>query len=338
MNIATASQIIDDTFSTVVGQTFAKKRLKQILLGSLMEEGFMPPVFIAAPVGTGKTLFMRAIKSIIKALTPERRTIFFESGNEMGTPLAFVEDILVRHLPEAEVTMFVDEFHEAKSGIHGILRSLIDVTIERAPKRFKLKDYEVFFNPKRHSMVVATNKVDEIDSALMSRFERIDLELYSDEEMEQILFRALQSQGITFNENTLRRIAECNRGNARDVVKWADSIRAHVAVAGKRTINKKDVADIVKMRETFPLGVTKNELRTLLHLESAGPLQLKMLAARNMVSCGEQMSFESYLFKRGFLAIDVLRRLTKAGREYLAELRADEFIDTPAPAASAEIS
>lgn len=317
--------LIKPHFTNVIGQEVAKCRLQSLLAGIKVESGFMAPTCLIAPPGLGKTMLLKAAQVTSKEVLG-RRTLYFESGSEMGTPAAFFEDVLAPYVHDKDVMVIVDEFHEADKRVQGIVRSMVEISTARNAKTIKRGDLEVTVHPNRFSLLVATNKVDLLDAALMSRLERIDLALYSDEEMEQILFKGIQEDHIRFNDNTLRSIAECNRGSARDVVKWVNAVRRHAAINGKQTINRADCAAIIKERETFPQGVSKNELSTLGLLEKFGDQQLKELAAKHLCSSAEQMKNETYLLQKGFLTIDGKRHLTYAGREYLAALRTEGFL------------
>ncbi len=326
----TPAKVIDGIFEPIIGQELAKTRLADILASPLVENGYMAPTLLIAPPGIGKTKILRACKAIVKSLLPDRRTLYFETGKEMGTPLGFFEQVLNPYVHGKEAVLFVDEFHEAPGPIQSIVRSMVEITTNREPKTIRKGDYEVTVNPLSHGFFLATNKIDSLDPALVSRFERIDLSMYSDVEMEGILFQGLQDENISFFDNTLRKIAQCNRGSARDVVHWINAIRRHLALRGKKSINKVDVAEIIRKRETYPCGVSMNELNTLLLLEKHGEQQMKELAAKNLCSPTEQNANEKYLLQRGYMTIDGKRYLTQAGREYLASLREDKFID-PAP-------
>lgn len=325
MDIATATKRIDEGFKGIVEQEPAKQAVKNILLGGVAENGFMPPMLFVAPLGTGKTKFLRAVKSITDDLFGRKAT-YFESGKGMGTPLAFYEDVLIPRVHGKESNVYADELHEATAPTLSVVRDLLEPNVERAPKRAALKDYEVLWHPYKNTFIGATNRLDLLDPPLVSRFERINLDYYTDAGMEQILFNGLQNVGIQFNENSLRKVAECNRGSARDVVKWVDSIRGYAAVRGKRTINKADINELLKSKNIFPLGVTRVELRTLQLLHKFGPAQLQNLAAKNGVSSAEQKANEAYLMQRGLIVVEGLRRLTMAGQVYLAELEKEKYI------------
>lgn len=328
-------KIIADNLGSVVGQVEAKERLAENIIASHEQDGYLSPTGIFGPPGFGKTHLMEAAKGIFKGVWGDaRKVIFARSGDELGGTLSFWEDMLLPHAANGKVLFIIDEFHKACKGVQDTVRSMIEITTDRRSKVVRKNDYEIVIDPLKHSFIIGTNKIDEIDDALLSRLDRIDLALFSDDEMEEILFRGVQGLGIRFDDNTMRKIAECNRGSARDIVKWIDAIRRHLAMAGKSTINKADVANIIRKRSTYPMGVSGNELNTLLHLEKHGEQQLKELATKNLCTSTEQNANERYLMQRALITVNVKRQLTQAGREYLAQLRADGFIPKVDKAAS----
>lgn len=330
LTIPEAKQLCLREFAKLVGQKHAKNRITELVLGAIADGGFMAPLLVIAPPGLGKSRILKTATALIRACL-NRRPLFFEHGEALGSRLGFVEDVLVPQFQDKEVVLVVDEIHEAKKPVLTLLRSMLDVTVERKPRTIPaIRDYEVTFDPCKQSMMFATNKVDQLDPAFLSRPERLDLSLYTDEEMEEILQRAMNDSEIRFNDNTLRAIAECNRGTARDIVHWSNAVRRYVTIKGKRagvfTVSREDVKTIIKSRETYPLGITNMELQTLLHLESKGELQLKELSALNIISTQEQNANERYLLQRHLIGIESKRRLLPEGRDYLKNLRKHRFI------------
>lgn len=329
MNIRKASHIIDTHFAPLVGQTAAKTTLKEILLGAVAEDGFMPGVLLGAPKGIGKTTLMKATKGACKEIFG-RKNLWFESGKGLGDVTSFFERVLIEHFNDKEAMLFCDEVHEANEAMQNVLRGMMEPSVLREAKAVKHLEYSVNIHPCMHGIFLATNKLNKVDPALQSRLERIDLALYSDDEMEQILFRGLDGAGITFNEDSLRVIAQCNRGTARDVVHWVNAVRRYVAIhKERRTVNKADVATIIRNREAYPLGISKLELRTLLILEEHGDQQLRELAGKNGgCSSEEQQETEKYLMARGLMTVDSKRKLLDAGKAYLKMLREEKYLVT----------
>lgn len=322
--------VLDQIFSKVRGQKVAIQRLKNLILAARVD-GFMAPQLIVAAPGLGKSKLLKAFKDACRKVLG-RSTVGFDDGAECGTKVAFVEEVLIPHFnytdPDSkDKVLAIDECHNMKGPVASIVRSFLQPDAARSCVTIRPHgDYEMTFNPNKMTVILATNKIDKLDPALVSRFERLDLVDYLDNEMEEILSDALEGADIQFNENTMRKIAECNRGTARDIVHWVNAIRQHLTIANKKTINKADVREIIRMRETYPLGVSQNELKTLLALETFGHMQLKELAAKNLIEAKEQNANEKYLLQRRLIGIDGKRHLTPEGMAYLADLRKEGYI------------
>lgn len=322
MKIANA---IKKHFGTIVGQGDAKEKLADIIAGPIVEDGFMAPALLVAPVGFGKSELISSAKGLTRELRPDCKIIAFRDGAELGTPTSFMEDIAIKHMADKNALVIVDEVHKLSPSMKDLFRSMIHISAKRESVEVRVGKYSLMVNPHQHGFLFATNKVDLLDAAFMSRVERIDLRPYTDEEMATILFNAIEGQ-IIFNENTLLKIAACNRGSGRDIIKWVNGIKRHLALIGKKTVNKADVAAIIKKNQCYPMGVSANELNTLLILRKYGPQKLKELAAKNQCSSNEQDSNERYLLQRGLLEISTLRKITPAGDEYIDELQKDGFL------------
>jgi Holliday junction resolvasome RuvABC ATP-dependent DNA helicase subunit len=325
MNIKTVRFAIQSAFSNVIGQTVARERISDILLGSIVEDGFIAPTLFVAPPGLGKSKLLGVVKSLLKEQLG-RRVIYFRTGKSTGSPSEFLEEVLIANMTDKNAVLIIDEYHEAVPGVKNLLREMLETTTARETQVVKRGDLEFVFNPQMHSVFLATNRVDEVDPALLSRMERVDLVPYCDDEMEGILFQGLEAEGIQFHDNTLRAIAECNRGSARDIIHWINAIRRHIGIEGKKTINKDDVREIIRKRESFPRGVTKNELRILRLLIKHGELQMKELASMRGCSPQEQNADERYLLSKHFMTIEGKRRITSEGREYVSGLMSEGFI------------
>lgn len=316
---------IHERFEPIVGQARAKERVTEILLGGALD-GFIAPMLLVGPPGWGKSFFLKAMRDIIKGPLATK-TLYAARGENLGTKAEFFEEIIIPKFHGQKSVVIGDEIHEAAKGVLSSIRSLLEPTADRCARTIQYNDSDVVFDPFLNSFVIATNRIDELDPALVSRFERIDLEAFSSDEMAEILFMGVKADGFTFHENSLAEIARCNRGSARDIIHWINAIRRRVAIQGKTTINKADCMAVIRSRNCFPEGVSALELATLLALERRGPLQLKELAALNQCSSAEQDDNERYLRGRGFIGVDTKRHITQDGRDYLVMLRREKFIE-----------
>jgi Holliday junction resolvasome RuvABC ATP-dependent DNA helicase subunit len=314
-------------FSKLVGMSAIKVRSTEAIV-SAAKDGFFAPTLIVGTAGLGKTRLLVILVSLLRDIL-DRQALFFPRGEDCGTRIKFVEECLVPRLNDHNATLAIDECHELKGNVSSLIRSMLNPTAERKATTVRAcGDYEITFEPTRQTVIFSTNKVEKLDGPLMSRFERWDLPLYTDEETEQIFTICFQSNGskIKFVGKSKRMIAECNRGTARDIVHWFNACVTNCNARGKDIVGEKEAIDLIKSRETYPLGVVQNELNTLLHLERKGELQLKELAALNIVSSQEQNANEKYLRQRGFLGTAGKRSLKPDGAAYLASLRKAKFL------------
>lgn len=326
MQLAEVKKIIKTECEKLTGQANAKLAIYNCVVAAFLAGGFHENILLVAPPGVGKSRILETWMAIVRACLG-RKVLRFARGEETGTKTSFVEDVLVPHFSGKASVLAIDEAHEMKAPVKAIVRSMLEPRADRRCTTIRAhSDYEVTFDPMQNFIVLATNKIDLLDDALISRFRRIDLSLYSDEEMMQILTEGLRGAHVVFNDNTLKTIAACNRGTARDLIHWINAVRQRCDVTGKKSINKADAKAIIESRECYPLGVTANELKTLLWLESKGELQLKELAALNIINVKEQNANEKYLLQRRLLGIDSKRRLTSEGRAYLADLRKHKYL------------
>lgn len=315
---------LNSFFQDTIGQEAAITKLVDLWGGHYYDGGHVPAHLVTAPAGLGKTHLLEIVRKMSRELG--RKPIFTISGRELGTRRDFGE-LLVREMQDKSATLIVDEFHEAEKGVQNAFRSMIEVTASRKPRDVKFTDDIIFtFRPEIHTVVLGTNRLDLVDEPFRTRLEIIELSPYSDEEIEAILVQMLKGSGLRFVDGTLRMIAECNRGNARDIISWGKSVRRRIAQLGKNNVEISDVLTILKIKDVLPKGLNKNELAILLALERCGDLQKQELAARCGCTSSEIEAHEKYLWRREFVRNDGKRKITQAGRDYLGELRATGFL------------
>ena len=319
---------IDNIFKDTIGQNAAKERIKHWALGAAASDGYMKPLFIGGEPGLGKTHIINAIVKILPVATPEKKgnIIMVEKGSELGTFTSFMDEIVIKYISDRDGAIIVDEMHEAHPKTQNSIRAMIQPDVERKAVTFSHNDYPICVDPKKFTWVFASNEVDKFKRAFQSRVLSIDLQPYTAEEIAEMLVNMVEKNGLKFNEDSIMPLARTSRGTARDMVDMVNDLVKTIAIRGKTTISKEDVRDLLKVRDMLPEGLKRNELRTLLFLESDGPLQLQQIACRNGLTSAEQKVHESYLFRQGFLTVDSRRELTAAGRAYLDDLRKHHFI------------
>lgn len=321
------SALVDKRFAPIVGQSDAKEQVKEILLGAALDD-FLAPMLVIAPAGFGKSMFLKAMRDLIKSEEGlHRKTLLAVRGSDLGTKAEFFEEIIIPKFHGIKSVVITDEIHEANKGVLTSIRTLLEPTAAREARTIQYNDSEVTFDPLLNSFIVATNKIDLLDPALVSRFERVDLLPYIISEMMEILLLAVDGEGIKFEGGALELLASCNRGSARDIIHWVNAIRRRVAISGSKVLDREKAMAVIRSRKTLPEGVSMLELQTLLALERRGALQLKELASMNQCSSEEQDSNERYLRQKAMISVDGKRHITGDGRDFLRMLRNEGFIE-----------
>jgi Holliday junction DNA helicase RuvB len=328
MNLKKLEVKIDAIFDPIVGQDRAKAKLKHWALAAAASDGYMKPLLLIGEPGRGKTRFIQAIIEVLKVATPDKKDNIHlcKRGALMGGSKAFIHDIAIKKIHDQHGALIVDEFHEAPLLTACVLRDMMQPDIKRSKVIFKDGDYEIVVDPKKFVFCLATNKLNKIDPAFKTRVMVIDLEEYSDEQIGEILVRGAHENGLRFHEDSILPLAQTCRGSARDISDIVNDLVGLVAIKGKATVSKDDVRELIKIRSVFPQGLSYTEVRTLVHLAEAGPLQLQQLAARNGLNSKEQKMLEIHPFRRGLLTVESKRQLTAKGHEYLAYLKKHKFI------------
>lgn len=331
--------IINETFhkyfDPIVEQNGPKIKIRHWIEGTLLANSPQEPILISGPLGVGKTRLLKAAGNIVKELFPARKDnmFFMEKGSHLGTPTAFMDDYATNAVHDRDGFLMVDEFGDTEKTTQMKLRDFFSPDIKGSIVEVKHGDAIVQVDPRRWTAAFATNEVDKVLPALMTRIKPVQLETYTEDGMATILFNGAEEIGLKFNEDSLRPLAAASRGTARDIVHILHDLQRIVAMKGKdaQWANKEDVDKLLKIRGMFPLGLNFKEVNTLVLLED-GPKQLQALAAQNGLDSAGQKLLDMYLMAKELLVVNSKRELTSLGREYVKEIRRRHFIGAKKPA------
>lgn len=163
-------------------------------------------------------------------------------------------------------------------------------------------------------------------SAIISRFGgETPLELYKEDELTQILLLMAEGKGLRIHEDTIALIARCGRGTARPmehIVKHLDQV---AAVSGKRTINRAETLEAMKLLGLFPFGLTKREVSIMIRSGGAG-VRLRDLPTHYAVEQKAVQQSLSFLCAHGFISLrNGLCEVSPRGTAYLGQLSKEKF-------------
>src|SRR5882724_7467025 len=318
-------------FESVVGQEQAKKKLA-FYLNSYHHTHIMPNLMLCAQKGQGKSLIARETAKELIAYGEDKKPLLKEDGKTFKKKTfleinastikgirQFINGVIVPHVVDKDVTIFIDEASEINKDVTMSLLTLLNPNPTNR-NTFVYDDYACDIDFRRQTFIFATSEFHSIFAPLMDRLTRIDLEKYSHEDLGKIL--AKSAPEVKFRDGILENISSVVRGNARQCVKMANDIRTFLC--NKSVFGKKEWHELSSILSIQPLGLSPIEIDLLRFMESRPDgSSLTNLAARSGLSRDAvQKDYESFLQAMGLMTITAGkgRQLTAQGLEYLKAL------------------
>jgi len=296
----------------------AQDDIKDTLTGHIdiyKKVGFLPHLFISAPRGCGKTVFARKVGKGLK-----KKFVEINAGS-IGGVKQFFHNIIVPHVQDQDVTIFLDEAHKLPKDVENCLLTILQQDSETKRSEFEFEDYVYDFDFKRLSVIAATTEPQGVFHALMDRFEQLELDEYSPDHLGQIV--QMLCKDVAFWPPVLRDISTVLRGNARAAAQMADKINNWMSTHKPEgfvfgIIEWDAIKSWLKIK---PLGLGKKELQILRLLGERKEVRVTAIAATLMLTRQAVMREEQYLQKQYLMEIkSSVRCITKKGQKYLDEL------------------
>ena len=285
------------TLDDYIGQEKAKENLSIYIKAAKQRGEPLDHVLLHGPPGLGKT----TLSGII--------------ANEMGVNLRMTSGpaiekpgdlaALLTNLNEGDV-LFIDEIHRISRNVEEVLYPAmedfaVDIIIGKGPSARSIR-----LDLNRFTLVGATTRSGQLTAPLRDRFGVIlRLELYTPEQLSEIVTRSAGILGIEIDAEGALEIASRSRGTPRIANRLLKRVRdvAEVLYDSKITL---EVAQAALSRfEIDELGLDEFDRRMLSSMifnYGGGPVGLETLAA----SLGEEAVtiedvYEPYLMQLGFL-------------------------------------
>lgn len=297
-----------------VGQEKAKNNLKIYIQAALGRKECLDHVLLYGPPGLGKT----TLSSIIaKEMGVNLRVTSGPAIEKQGDLVA-----LLTNLNEGDV-LFIDEIHRLSRNVEEILYPAmedfsVDIIIGKGPSARSIR-----LDVPHFTLVGATTRSGQLTAPLRDRFGvLLRLELYTPEELAEIVMRSAGILGIPVDYEGALEIASRSRGTPRIANRLLKRVRdiAQIEYDGEITV---DVARAALSRfEIDELGLDefdRHMLATIIKNYGGGPVGLDTLAA----AVGEEAItiedvYEPYLMQIGFLTRTARGRcVTKLAYEHL---------------------
>ena len=322
-------ELFASLFSNVIGQDEAKRKLK-FYMGGYAQTRQSPYFMLCGSKGQGKTMLAREMakgfikfdekgRPIIDSNTkkPKRKTFVEINASSIKSVGAFVNGVVIPHVVDKDVVIFIDEAHELKHDVTNALLTILNPGSEFT--QFVHEDYLCDFNHKRQTFFFATSESQKLFPPLMDRMTRIDLASYTPDEMARIVKK--HSGDIEFEDLALEDIVTVLRANARAAAKAAQDIKIYLEKC--KTFTNSHWQDLKHILGIKPLGLNATEISVLHYLkENPNGTSLTRLSAKTGFSKESlQRDYEIWLMKNNLMVIETSgRHITPKGLQYLKEL------------------
>ena len=283
--------------SEYIGQDKVKDNLKIYITAARQRNETLDPVLLYGPPGLGKTTLSG---SIAKEMGVNLRVTSGPAIEKQGDLVA-----ILTSLEEGDV-LFIDEIHRLSRNVEEILYPAmedfsLDIIIGKGPSARSIR-----IDVPHFTLVGATTRSGQLTAPLRDRFGvLLRLELYTPEQLAEIVIRSAGILGIEIDRDGALEIASRSRGTPRIANRLLKRVRDIAQVEYDGVINEQTARAALSRFEIDELGLDdfdRKMLTAIITHYGGGPVGLDTLAA----AIGEEAVtiedvYEPYLMQIGFL-------------------------------------